>query len=463
MNLERLIAALGPAEVVNVAGATGSGRDRRPRLRRAHGRPGALFFCVRGRSADGHDFAPAAAERGAAALVVEHAAAAARCRSSSSPTSARRCRAAAALFFGEPSAELDGRGGHRHEREDDDRVPAARDPRGGRPPERPADEHRAPRRRRAAARPASTRPRRSTCSGCCARWSTAGDTRLRARGDLGGAGAGPARGDALRRARLHEPDPRPPRTSTARWRRTSRPRRRSSPRPSAPSSTSATRTAAPARGGLPDAVTFDADSDALAGIELKLRGALQPRERDRRRARRARRSGSSDEAIRRGIESVAGVPGRFESIDEGQAVHRHRRLRAHPGGARATSSREARAARRRPADGRLRRRRRPRPRQAAADGARPSPRSPTAAILTSDNPRCEDPDGDRRRGRRRRATGLEVELDRRAAIELRARRGRAPGDVVVDRRARRRARAGARRRQGGPSTTARSPARRCAR
>ena len=34
-------------------------------------RPGSLFFCVRGFTADGHDFAAAAVERGAAALVVE--------------------------------------------------------------------------------------------------------------------------------------------------------------------------------------------------------------------------------------------------------------------------------------------------------------------------------------------------------------------------------------------------------
>jgi UDP-N-acetylmuramoyl-L-alanyl-D-glutamate--2,6-diaminopimelate ligase len=33
--------------------------------------PGGLFFCVRGQRADGHEFAPAAVERGAAALVVE--------------------------------------------------------------------------------------------------------------------------------------------------------------------------------------------------------------------------------------------------------------------------------------------------------------------------------------------------------------------------------------------------------
>ena len=34
-------------------------------------RPGSLFFCVRGFTADGHDFAPDAVKRGAAALVVE--------------------------------------------------------------------------------------------------------------------------------------------------------------------------------------------------------------------------------------------------------------------------------------------------------------------------------------------------------------------------------------------------------
>ena len=34
-------------------------------------RPGSLFFCVRGFTADGHDFAPDAVERGAVALVVE--------------------------------------------------------------------------------------------------------------------------------------------------------------------------------------------------------------------------------------------------------------------------------------------------------------------------------------------------------------------------------------------------------
>jgi UDP-N-acetylmuramoyl-L-alanyl-D-glutamate--2,6-diaminopimelate ligase len=67
MDLERLITALGPLEVrggaptdvTDLAYDTGSVQ------------PGALFFCVPGARADGHDFAPDAVERGAAALVVE--------------------------------------------------------------------------------------------------------------------------------------------------------------------------------------------------------------------------------------------------------------------------------------------------------------------------------------------------------------------------------------------------------
>jgi len=67
IDLERLAAALGAAEVV--------GRAPAPVLDLAydarHVVPGALFFCVPGARADGHDFAPEAVERGAVALVVE--------------------------------------------------------------------------------------------------------------------------------------------------------------------------------------------------------------------------------------------------------------------------------------------------------------------------------------------------------------------------------------------------------
>jgi UDP-N-acetylmuramoyl-L-alanyl-D-glutamate--2,6-diaminopimelate ligase len=67
--------------------------------------PGALFFCVRGQRADGHDFAPAAVERGAGALVVE--------RRLELPipqvmvSDARAAMAPAAIrFWGDPTATL---------------------------------------------------------------------------------------------------------------------------------------------------------------------------------------------------------------------------------------------------------------------------------------------------------------------------------------------------------------------
>jgi len=67
MELERLAQALGPVEVVNPSSA-----DVRE-LAYDAGRvePGALFFCVRGAQADGHEFAGEAVANGAVALVVE--------------------------------------------------------------------------------------------------------------------------------------------------------------------------------------------------------------------------------------------------------------------------------------------------------------------------------------------------------------------------------------------------------
>src|SRR5437764_1000161 len=101
MELERLSAALGANDV----------RGRAPvEVRelaydaRAVG-PGALFFCVPGAVADGHDFAPEAVARGAVALVVE--------RPLELPVpqlvvaDARRAMAVAAdEFFGRPTEEL---------------------------------------------------------------------------------------------------------------------------------------------------------------------------------------------------------------------------------------------------------------------------------------------------------------------------------------------------------------------
>jgi UDP-N-acetylmuramoyl-L-alanyl-D-glutamate--2,6-diaminopimelate ligase len=101
MNLERVIAALAPTAVVGRAPAEIA--DLAYDARAA--RPGALFFCVRGARADGHDFAAEAVANGASALVVdttleldvpqlvvEHPRAA--------------MAVAADTFFGEPTREL---------------------------------------------------------------------------------------------------------------------------------------------------------------------------------------------------------------------------------------------------------------------------------------------------------------------------------------------------------------------
>src|SRR5438552_2029835 len=67
MNLERLVAALGPVEVLESAPVVV--RDLAYDTRAVT--PGALFFCVPGAHADGHDFAQEAVGAGAVALVVE--------------------------------------------------------------------------------------------------------------------------------------------------------------------------------------------------------------------------------------------------------------------------------------------------------------------------------------------------------------------------------------------------------
>src|SRR5260221_9870364 len=60
---------------------------------------------------------------------------------------------------------------------------------------------------------------------------------------------------------------------------------------------------------LPEAITFDAaDASALAGVDLKLRGRFNV-ENALGALLAARALGVDDEAIRRGLESVRGVPG----------------------------------------------------------------------------------------------------------------------------------------------------------
>jgi UDP-N-acetylmuramoyl-L-alanyl-D-glutamate--2,6-diaminopimelate ligase len=102
MQLELLAQALAPKEIVNAAAVdlVDLAYDSRAVA------PGSLFFCVRGSRSDGHDLAPEAVSRGAAALVVE------RPLEVTVPQivvdDARHAMApAAAAFFGDPSRELD--------------------------------------------------------------------------------------------------------------------------------------------------------------------------------------------------------------------------------------------------------------------------------------------------------------------------------------------------------------------
>jgi UDP-N-acetylmuramoyl-L-alanyl-D-glutamate--2,6-diaminopimelate ligase len=178
---------------------------------------------------------------------------------------------------------------------------------------------------------------------------------------------------------------------------------------------------------LSGAIPFDVDSDAIAGIELRLPGRFN-RENAIGAAVAARALGVGDEAIRSGIESVSGVPGRFEPIDTGQPfsvivdyAHTPDSLANVLGAARGLG------------DGALvvvfgaggdrDRTKRPQMGRVAAELA-------DRAIVTSDNPRGEDPAAIVAEVAAGALGPLEVELDRRAAIELALADAR-PGDVVV--------------------------------
>ncbi len=180
---------------------------------------------------------------------------------------------------------------------------------------------------------------------------------------------------------------------------------------------------------LPDAITFSADdASALGGIELRLRGRFNV-ENALGALYAARALGIGEDAIRRGLESVRGVPGRFESVDVGQPFHvivdyAHKPdaldnvLRAAQDladGNRVICVLGAGGDRdrgKRPVMGRL-----------ASELA-------DVAIITSDNPRGEDPEAIAAEIVSGAQGHVEVELDRDAAIR-RAIGLAGPGDVVV--------------------------------
>jgi len=173
---------------------------------------------------------------------------------------------------------------------------------------------------------------------------------------------------------------------------------------------------------LPGAVTFTPDDEL--GADLKLRGRFN-RANAAGAIAAARALGIPDDAIRAGVEAVAGVPGRFETVDAGQPFSVIVDY-AHTPDSLENVLRTARELDR----GRLivvfgaggDRDREKRPLMGRVAGSLAD-----RAIVTTDNPRSEDP----RAIAEEVAEGkLEIVVDRRAAIEAALADARA-GDVVV--------------------------------
>jgi UDP-N-acetylmuramoyl-L-alanyl-D-glutamate--2,6-diaminopimelate ligase len=180
---------------------------------------------------------------------------------------------------------------------------------------------------------------------------------------------------------------------------------------------------------LPDAITFTADdASALAGIELRLRGRFNV-ENALGALCAARALGIGGDAIKRGLESVRGVPGRFESVEAGQPFHVIVDYAHKPD----ALEKVLRAARELAAGNRV-------ICVVGAGGDRDRGKRPVMgrlaseladlAIVTSDNPRSEDPEAIAAEIVSGAIGDVEVDLDRAAAI-ARAVDVARPGDVVV--------------------------------
>jgi UDP-N-acetylmuramoyl-L-alanyl-D-glutamate--2,6-diaminopimelate ligase len=175
---------------------------------------------------------------------------------------------------------------------------------------------------------------------------------------------------------------------------------------------------------LPDAVTYR-PSDDLADVDLKLRGRFNV-ENALAAAAAARAVGVDESAIKRGLEAVERVPGRFDAVDEGQPFAVVVDYAHTPGALQAALESARELARGRVicvfgAGGDRDRDKRPVMGRVVAELA-------DVALVTSDNPRSEDPAAIAAD-----VVGtleLDVELDRRLAIE-RALEQAHDGDVVV--------------------------------
>ena len=425
MNLERLVAALDPAVVhgnahVDVADLAYDARAATP---------GSLFFCVPGARADGHDFAPQAIASGAVALVVER-----RLEVDAPQVVVADARAAMApaadIFFGRPTQELElaavtGTSGKTTTSFLMFAILAA----AGRRPgllgtveARVGGERRGVKRTTPEAVDLQRLFREMLDAGdrsCaleasshasalhrldCTRFGVLVFTNL-TRDHLDFHGDMESYFDAKRRLFLAEPRPRAVvNVGDPYGRRLAE--------------------------ELPDAVRFSYDEDAgmLDGIDLKLRGRFNA-ENALGALLAMRALGVDDGAIKRGIESVRGVPGRFEAVDEGQEFHVIVDY-AHKPGALENVLRAARelAAGNRVivvlgAGGDRDRGKRPQMGKLASELA-------DVAIVTSDNPRSEDPQAIITEIVVGTSRPVEVEVDRAAAIARAIDLAQA-GDVVL--------------------------------
>jgi len=181
---------------------------------------------------------------------------------------------------------------------------------------------------------------------------------------------------------------------------------------------------------LPGAITFSAaDAGALDGVKLGLRGRFNI-ENALGALFAARALGIDDDAIRRGLESVRGVPGRFESVEAGQPFHVIVDYAHKPGALEnvLVAARDLAAAGNRVicvigAGGDRDRAKRPIMGRLASQLA-------DVTIVTSDNPRSEDPEAIAAEIVAGADGEVELELDRAAAI-ARAIELAEPGDVVL--------------------------------
>jgi UDP-N-acetylmuramoyl-L-alanyl-D-glutamate--2,6-diaminopimelate ligase len=428
MNLERLVAALGPVEVLERAPVDVQDLAYDAR---AVG-PGALFFCFPGSRADGHDFAVEAVARGAVALVVE--------RPLPLPVpqvvvaDARAVMApAAAEFFGRPTEELDvvGITGTSGKTTTAFLVFAILAAAGRRPGLLGTVEARVGGERRAVVRTTPEaidlqrvfREMLDAGDGSCAieasshastlhrldcvRFSALVFTNL-SQDHLDFHGDMESYFEAKRRLFLEGSPPAAVNLGDEYGRRLA--------------------------AELPDALTygFSHDAaigpDALAGVELRLRGRFNE-ENALAALAAARLLGVGDDAIKRGLESVRGVPGRFEAVDEGQPfavivdyAHKPAALENVLRAARdlASGNRVLVVV---GAGGDRDRGKRPQMGRIASELA-------DIAIVTSDNPRSEDPDEIIVEIVAGAQGGVDVEPDRAVAIARAVELAR-PGDVVV--------------------------------